>query len=329
MQYNFGNHFICGLEGTRLEAKEKELLSEIQPIGLIFFARNFQNPKDNPHWKDAFVKLIKDSKEASKNSIRILSIDYEGGRVHRFPDEVKKFPYARYYQSESKKIALEMSSILKSFNLNMSFSPVLDVDLEEKNPVIGERAFSSDPKIVEISALDFFKIMENEKIISCGKHFPGHGRTIIDSHFNLPEVKSSIEELNIDLLPFISLINNGIPSIMSAHVLYPALDEKYPASISKKILKELLRDKLKFSNILITDDLDMKALSHIDPTTKITLALEASTDLMLVGNGMDGKALENVKSIIDNIKNDTSLVNNILINSAERINRTLRKYISN
>ncbi len=326
MQDKLGTHFITGLEGITLEEHEKKLLEEIQPLGLIFFARNFDSPSNNPAWKETFITLIREAKEASQGSIKILSIDYEGGRVHRFPDIVKKFPYARDWQKESSKTALEMKDILKSFSLNMTYSPVLDVDLETSNPVIGARSFSSEPEKVIKSANDFFQVMEQERIITCGKHFPGHGRTTSDSHQTLPVVNCERAELETDLAPFRALIKNGIPSLMSAHVMYPCLDNTYPASLSKKILTDLLREELGFTGVLFTDDLDMKALSHFDSIQKIKLALEASTDIMLVGNGMEGKSLKTIQEIIRGISPHVSALKPALEKSQERIGELVKNY---
>lgn len=326
MQNKLGKHFITGLESTVLLDEEKRLLEKIQPSGLIFFSRNFASPVNNPAWRETFRKLIDDALEYSQGSIRILSIDYEGGRVHRFPNEVKQFPYAQEWKNQVISIAKEMAEILQSFSLNMTYCPVLDVDLESSNPVIGPRSFSPDSEIVKNAAFDFFRTMEKEKIITCGKHFPGHGRTASDSHFTLPFLNTSREDLEIDLHPFKALINEGLPCMMSAHVIYESLDSQYPASLSKKILKNLLRDELKFKGVLFTDDLDMKALSNYGRGEKIRLAFEASTDMMLVGNGMDGKSLLTVDSIINEITPLTNDLEEILELSSERIETLFKKY---
>jgi beta-N-acetylhexosaminidase len=326
MQNKLGTHFISGLEGTTLLDHEKKLLEKIQPIGLIFFARNFASPGHDPFWKESFLSLIQEAREASQGSVKILSIDYEGGRVHRFPESVKKFPYAREWKNESANIAHEMKDILSSFALNMTYSPVLDVDLEPANPVIGPRSFSTDPEEVTRASLDFFNVMNKAGIITCGKHFPGHGRTTSDSHHTLPKVTTSKKELETDLTPFIALIAEGIPCLMSAHVMYPAFDDTHPASLSRIILNDLLRNQLGFNGLVCTDDLDMKALAHYSSTEKIRRAFKAGTDIMLVGNGMDGKSLETINGIIMNMQAELSKLESHLDKSKERISTLGKRF---
>jgi beta-N-acetylhexosaminidase len=326
MDHIGGTHFITGLETTHLLEHEKKLLSRIQPLGLIFFARNFESPKDSPEWKENFHSLVKEAQEASNGSIRICSIDYEGGRVHRFPDTVTRYPYAREWASSASRVAEEMSQILASFKLNMTYSPVLDVDLEPQNPVIGPRAFSSDPGKVIDAAVAFYQTTDANGILTCGKHFPGHGRTNLDSHLSLPVLNITREELETDLLPFRALIQQGIPCLMSAHIIYPKIDPKYPASLSISILDTLLRKDLAFSGLLFTDDLDMRALAHFSGSEKVTLALEASSDLIVVGNGIDGKSLETISHIQDETRIMDSSLKKKLERSKERIHNILKKY---
>lgn len=302
---NLGMHFISGLESYTLQENEKSFLAKIKPIGLIFFARNFDTLSGSASdWRSTFKKLIADAKEASEGSIRILSVDYEGGRVHRFPSEVKQFPYANEWCDKSSKVASEMADILSGLSINMSYGPVLDLDLESSNPVIGPRAFSSDPEIVIRAAKEFYDSFNEKGLLTCGKHFPGHGRTSVDSHFELPVVDISREELEMDLAPFKSLIEEGIPCIMSAHVVYPQIDPLIPASLSHRILTGLLREELGFDGIIFTDDLDMKALSHYSNSEKSKIALEAGSDILLVGNGMDGKALETCDQIMSELNKE-------------------------
>lgn len=326
MHHIDGTHFITGLETTHLLEHEKKLLSQVQPLGLIFFARNFESPKDSPQWKENFHSLVKDAKEASNGSIRICSIDYEGGRVHRFPEVVTQYPYAREWGSYASRVADEMSQTLTSFELNLTYSPVLDVDLEPQNPVIGPRAFSSDPRKVVDAAIAFYQKTNANGILTCGKHFPGHGRTNLDSHHSLPVIDLTREELETDLLPFRALIEQGIPCLMSSHIIFSKIDPTFPASLSRNILDTLLRNELSFSGLLFTDDLDMRALAHFTGSEKVTLALGASSDLIVAGNGIDGKSLETISHIQKETRITDSSFKNRLEQSKERIHATLKKY---
>ena len=313
-----GHHFIVGLESTELTDKEKELLSKIEPFGIILFARNFTN---NPDWIEKCKALIQSAKDYSNNSIKLVSIDFEGGRVNRFPDGIKRYPYAQEWSGSVTEISLEMADILNNLGINLTYGPVCDVDLNESNPVIGKRSFSKDYKSVSKSALEFIDAYRSKGIICCAKHFSGHGRTAIDSHFNLPILDCSEEELAIDLAPFKAVVEHNVPLVMTAHVIFNCYDPILPASLSHTIQTNLLRGKLGFKGLIITDDMDMKALSTYTPKEKCEIALLAGTDLLLFGNGMDGKALESVDQIINDLlkSKETTELENALRNSSDRL----------
>ena len=252
-------------------------------------------------WQDDFRKLISNVKEVTEGHTKLFSIDYEGGRVHRFPEGAPTFQYARHWVADSFSVGLGMSAFLKSIQLNLTYAPCLDVDLESTNPVIGERSFSSNPEIVSKAGLEIYKAFEQENIISCAKHFPGHGRTTIDSHFELPVLNISREELQIDLTPFISLIQAKIPLVMSSHIVFTSIDPLKPASLSSLVLNDLLKNDLGFDGLVCSDDFDMKALRAIPKKERYLDMLRAGTNLVVMGNGMDGKALEDAYEILSQL----------------------------
>lgn len=298
MKY-IGQHFIVGLETTELTPNEGRLLEKIQPLGILLFARNFSS-KDT--WKKECASLIEDAKIASKGSVRFVSIDFEGGRVNRFPEEIKRFPYAQEWCTEAYSVSLEMAHILKDLGFNLTYGPVADVDLNPNNPVIGKRAFSHNSETVSASCLEYKRAYDELGIMTCAKHFPGHGRTFQDSHLELPKISCTIQELEEDLRPFKVLIENNIQLIMTSHVIYQCLDTNYPASQSKLIQTDFLRGSLGYTGLIVSDDMDMKALAHLGTLEKVELALKAGTDILLFGNGMDGKALETVNNIYDELE---------------------------
>jgi beta-N-acetylhexosaminidase len=165
----------------------------------------------------------------------------------------------------------------------------LDVNSNPKNPVIGDRAFSEDPKTAAIAALAFAEGLRREGILVCGKHFPGHGDTETDSHLTLPRVRRGRKGLEaIELLPFRKAIQAKIPMLMTAHVVYPALDPKLPATLSPRILQDLLRRRMGFRGVVVSDDLQMKAVSKkYAPEEAAVLALAAGVDLWLVCEGFE------------------------------------------
>ncbi|HMO17292.1 MAG TPA: glycoside hydrolase family 3 N-terminal domain-containing protein [Oligoflexia bacterium] len=339
---DLGRHFVVGLEGTSLSHEEKKILNDLKPLGIILFSRNFEDKSSPDHpsselidsafsWRNKFKNLLHDVKECSEGSVQIVSIDFEGGRVNRFPSDIPRFPYAREWAERVPETANNMADILLELGINLSYSPVLDVDLEPGNPVIGPRAFSSDPEKVARAGIEFFRVFRERGILTCGKHFPGHGRTVLDTHFDLPRLECSRQELEIDLCPFRDLINEGIPCIMSSHVIYSSLDPANPSSLSQIILKGLLRKELGFKGILFTDDMDMKALSYLAPGERCISALRAGSDVLLIGNGMDSRALFTaarvIKAIETELKSDASLQKE-LEDSKGRISAILAKSLA-
>lgn len=263
--------FIVGFSGQNYAFNRNftELLKQGLG-GIIFFTHNISNEKQ-------FRELISNLSKGAPVPM-FYSIDQEGGRVER-TEKIhggKKYLSAKqafemgisYLQNQTKEIALE----LKSYGINMNFAPVLDVNTTEENPIIGERAFSAN--VEEVTNAGKVVIREYEKygIISVGKHFPGHGAATADSHKTLPVIDLPKDEIeNIHIKPFKEAINIGLNAIMAAHVLYPQLDSENPASVSKKIINDILINNLGFEGLIITDDMEMngiKGLSRIEACTK-------------------------------------------------------------
>jgi beta-N-acetylhexosaminidase len=178
---------------------------------------------------------------------------------------------------------------LASVGIDLSFSPVLDVDSNPQNPIIGGRAFGPDSDTVIHFALPFMRGLQDTRVIACGKHFPGHGDTDCDSHLELPIVHRSRQEIErVELPPFQAAITAGIPALMSAHVLYTALDERNPATLSRPILQDTLRRTLGFSGVIVSDDLEMRALREAGTVADCAVqALQAGIDWTVVCNDFD------------------------------------------
>lgn len=275
-----GHHFVVGLEGTRLTPRESRLLNELRPAGIILFANNID--KGEPHWEGKLRDLILAAKEGADNPELLVSIDHEGGKVHRLPPPITRFPAAHHWRESVTGVAEAMAVELLQLGVTLSFCPVLDIHSEPTNPVIGHRAFGSDPDEVAELGERFYKAQEAFGVLACGKHFPGHGATTTDSHYTLPVLDLPLEALRArELVPFKRAIASGIGALMSAHVLYPQLDPKVPATLSRRILTELLRDELSFSGVVFTDALDMRALEKMETPLAETF-ISAGGDILLV-----------------------------------------------
>lgn len=304
MLETLGKNFIVGLSDSKLTSLEKSELASLKPAGIILFKHNIAQ---SPDWQQQLSALIEEIKEVTKRKNLIVSIDHEGGLVHRLPAPITHFSPARDYSGNASEVGIKMGCELKSLGVNLNFAPVLDIHSEEKNPIIGARAYGTSASEVIKASLAFKNAQEKEGVIACGKHFPGHGATTCDSHLELPVLDISNDLLNErELAPFKAFIDDGAKLIMSAHILFPALDKKYPATLSRTILTELLRNELGFAGCIVTDDLEMKALAKYSRKEIGTLALNAGADLLLVANAHDKEivshAVEMAEGVLENLR---------------------------
>ncbi len=277
-----GSVLTTGIPGPSLDAATRSALEEIAPSGVILFRRNIESPER--------LRELTASLHALP-SRPLVSIDHEGGKVVRVGPPFTDFPPARSIQDAetAEQVGRAIGSELASVGIDIDFAPILDVDSNPDNPIIGERAYSRDPTVVAERALAFARGMHSAGIIACGKHFPGHGDTDRDSHLELPVVNRTREQLEeIELVPFRAAAKAGIPMIMTAHVVYPALDPINPATVSPSILGELLRKDLGYEGIIVSDDLEMRALSKSSTVPDAAVAsLQAGCDWLLVCNDFD------------------------------------------
>ena len=274
--------FITGFSGKNFAAND--YFTEMLHSGLggvIFFTHNIETEKQ---FKDLISNI-----SYNAGIPMFYSIDQEGGRVERTEKihNGKKYLSAQnaynmgisYLQNQTKEIALE----LKSYGINMNFAPVLDVNTNANNPIIAERAFSNNTDEVIAAGKVVIKEYEKYNIITVAKHFPGHGEADADSHKTLPVINITKEELeNIHIKPFVEAIKLDVPAIMAAHVLYPALDDSgIPASISKKIINDILIEKLGYNGVIITDDMEMNGIKGFSRLEACTLAINSGINMFI------------------------------------------------
>ncbi|CAN5648585.1 beta-N-acetylhexosaminidase [soil metagenome] len=280
-----GDHFILGLRPSlTLADADRALLSELRPSGVIVYKSNFHHDVPYADWLASFRALLFDVRKAIGRERIFIGIDHEGGRVCRTPKPITRFAYARHWVNEAAAVGRAMGNELASLGVNLSFAPVLDVDSNPKNPVIGQRAFASDPEAVAAAALLFADALAAEGVIACGKHFPGHGDTAQDSHYALPVVDRDLEGLRArELVPFAAAARAKIPMIMTAHVMFPPIDREVPATLSRRFVHGILREELGYDGVVVSDDIGMNAVSEIfdDPTAAVRL-LASGTDLLMV-----------------------------------------------
>jgi beta-N-acetylhexosaminidase len=278
-----GDLLLIGLPGPELDADSRALLDEVRPLGVILFRRNIQSTGQ-------LKKLIADVKEGRPDLL--MAIDHEGGRVHRMPADFTHFPPSLVAARSGdpglmKDLALAHAAELREAGFNLTFSPVLDVHTNPDNPIIGDRAFGTTPEEVIHHALPYAQGLVEGGILPCGKHFPGHGDTALDSHLALPVLPAATHNLqrlrSLELRPFARAIAQGLPMIMTAHVVCEALDPTAPATLSPRVIDGCLRGELGFQGYVISDDLEMKAVhDHYQVGRAAVLSILAGCDGCLV-----------------------------------------------
>lgn len=325
---NFGNHLILGISGTTLRDDDKRALNELKPIGVIFFGKNFLDGIPYEVWLESFQQLIDQIRQYAERDSMFTTLDHEGGRVVRTPLPITRFPYAHLWRSHSREVARATAVELKSLGINLSWAPVADIFSHPQNPVIGPRAFGSTPETASLGAREYYLGLQESGILGCAKHFPGHGDTSKDSHLELPILNLTLEDLrNRELVPFKTLIEAQIPLIMTAHILFPQIDPDVPATLSHSILNDILRGELGFEGVVVSDDLDMKAISEmfIQPGT-VARAIHAGCDLFIVSRNINSSSIERTygiaKDFAESLGNG-SLDESVVAAARERIEKLL------
>ena len=295
---------MVGIKGKNIDDNIRTLITKYKVGGVILYKKNYSS-------YDEMLKIINDLKEInSSNKIPLfIAIDQEGGRVNRMPKEFKNLNSAKKLAlskdiEKVKKSGQIIGEMLYQTGINMNFAPVMDIQNFPDTHPIGDRCYGDNVNDVCKYSLEVMKEIQKEKIISVVKHFPGHGSTNRDSHFFLPVINKSIEEMeNTDLLPFENAIKNGADCIMIGHLLFKKIDKIFPVSLSKKFITKYLRKKLKYNGVLISDDIKMKSVNFFyGPKYASIRALKAGNDIVMMRIPFISqiKVINRVKKLIEN-----------------------------
>lgn len=294
-QHLAGGCFILGFDGVAVDAALAATIRRWRPAGFILFRRNIATPGQ-------VARLCADlCRHYPADDPPLISVDQEGGRVARLRAPFTELPAARmlgrvYALTGSLELVRAAAAVtaaeLTSVGINVNYAPVLDVDSNPANPIIGDRAYGPTPALVSTVASAIIAVYQAHGLLACGKHFPGHGDTAVDSHRALPIVPRARESLeDIELPPFHAAVAAGVGAIMTAHVRYPALDPDWPATLSPAILTGLLRGQLGFDGLIVTDNMEMRGVWGRWPAAELTRrAVSAGCDLFIGGGGgLDGR----------------------------------------
>ena len=276
-----GQLLFCGFEGSEVPDDLAALVSAGRVGGVILFGRNIESP---PQVRDLTTRL---HELAPEDAPLLIAIDQEGGRVQRLRRPWTEWPPMRAVGDAddpalTQEIARALARELLDLGIGLDFAPCVDVDTNPENPVIGDRSFSRDPEAVSRHVRHFITAMQEAGVATCAKHFPGHGDTASDSHHELPRLDHDLARLRaVELPPFQAAIQAGVASIMTAHILFPALDGERPATISPDVMA-LLREELGYDGVVFSDDLEMKAVAeHYEPAALVEGCLSAGVDALL------------------------------------------------
>ena len=299
-----GRVFMAGIPGPELDRDTEALISDHCLGGVILFARNIDNP----------VQLASLCHDLQKTAMKqhgiplFLAVDQEGGRVARLKEPFTLFPGNSAIGNDPGPVdrATEFGTItareMNLVGLNMNMAPVVDVRWGEPEKHLDGRIFSDDPEKVALLGQSVVKSLQENGIMAVAKHFPGLGRATLDPHHHLPTIDASIGEIeDINLPPFRAAIEQDVSAVMTSHAMYPALDPVNPGTLSKKIVTGLLREKLGFEGLIITDDLEMGAIKNgWGVATGAVAAFEAGNDLLLICEDQE-EVLAGMKTLRENL----------------------------
>jgi beta-N-acetylhexosaminidase len=339
LQHKIGQMLMVGFHGTSAPANS-QICKDIQKYNVGAVILFDYNPVDKSKAKNIknkaqLKKLTSQLQACSSDGKLLIAVDQEGGKVQRLKSKYGfygKFPKAsdviKMNQSQIKSTYTKMSKELKSVGINYDLAPVVDLDINMKNHVIHGlgRSFGKDPKIVAKYASTFIDAMHHYGVLTSLKHFPGHGSSVGDTHKGYVDVTKLWKR--VELEPY-KLLKNKADTVMVAHVFNKNLDSKYPATLSAKTVNGLLRKELGYRGVVITDDLQMGAISKkYGLKTTLQLAINAGDDILLFGNQLDPRKVVTTKKLVDSIVSlvkDGKVSKRSIENSYKRIQRLKKK----
>jgi beta-N-acetylhexosaminidase len=280
-----GQLLIGSFAGPALPVEFRSLAREFGLGGAILFSRNVEAPAQ-------VAELAGEIEALGRSMPAWVSVDQEGGRVARLKEPFTRWPpMAVLGRSGSEALAERfgraLARELAAVGITLDYAPVLDIHTNPKNPVIGDRALAEQAGDVARLGRAIIRALQGEGVAACGKHFPGHGDTSTDSHHDLPLVEHAPDRLAaVEFEPFRAAIDEGVAFIMTAHVFVPSLDEERPATLSPRVVQQTLRESLGFAGVILSDDLEMKAISARTPVPEAAVqAIQAGCDGLLVCSG--------------------------------------------
>jgi len=320
-----GQRLMVGFDGIELNAELKFLIDTLKVGGIILFSRNLIDPEQI---KNLCFSMQSYARSCDQLPL-LIAIDQEGGQVARLKEPFTQFPGNSKMKGPEDAVyfAKTTATELLEVGINMNMAPVLDVAPEGINSVMAERAFGPDPGWVSEQGRMMIEHLQAENIMAVAKHFPGIGRTVLDSHFELPDLDIDVDAMQgFDLFPFKTAISHDVAGIMLSHIRYTRIDPDWPASLSKTIADDLLRKKMGYDGVVMTDDLDMGAIAkHYDLNTAIRQILAADIDMTLICHA--GPNIEKAFKEILDVQKRSQKMQALGMKSLKRIMRLKLRYL--
>ncbi|HEX6322682.1 MAG TPA: beta-N-acetylhexosaminidase [Vicinamibacterales bacterium] len=293
-----GQLAIVGFDGGDVPAETRALAREFDLGGVIYFARNVESPEQ-------VAEMSRGARGLARGTPLWISVDQEGGRVARLRRPFTEWPPMNTLgrsgdESLAARFARALARELAAVGINLDYAPVLDIHTNPSNPVIGDRALAEKAGDVARFGRVIIRTLQAEGIAACGKHFPGHGDTSADSHHELPVLEHGPDRFEaVELVPFRAAVEEDVACIMTAHVLVPAYDAERPATLSPAIVDGILKKRLGYQGLVISDDLAMKAVSAAwQPSESIVAALAAGCDAVLLCDPKPGEQAGALEAVI-------------------------------
>ena len=295
---DIGQLLIGSLAGPTITQEIRSLAREFSLGGVVLFSRNIEAPEQ-------VAELSIDLQTLASDLPLWVSVDQEGGRVARLRKPFTEWPpMAVLGRSGSVDLASQFAAALaaelRAVGITLDYAPVLDIHTNPRNPVIGDRALADDADLVGRLGAAIVRGLQDNGVAACGKHFPGHGDTSVDSHLELPLVEHPPDRLRrVECIPFREAIGAGVAFVMTAHVLVPSLDEEKPATLSPRIVQAILREELGYRGVILSDDLEMKAIAKTYEVPEAAVqAIVAGCDALLVCSGDAGVQAATLEALV-------------------------------
>ncbi len=299
-----GQLVMVGFAGLDIPPELRSLARDFDLGGVILFKRNVEEPAQ-------VAELVHELRQLGREQPPWIAVDQEGGRVARLRAPFTEWPPMATLgragdRNVTRRFARALAEELRLVGISLDFAPVLDVHTNPANPVIGDRALGEKPEVVAEHGRAIIEALQDQGIAACGKHFPGHGDTGTDSHYTLPVVEHPPDRLReVEFVPFRAAIDARVASIMTAHVLVPALDEERPASLSRRVVHDMLREELRFDGLIISDDLEMRAVADQYTLERSSvLAVAAGCDAVLLCGADQGRQAAALEALVHAVESE-------------------------